>query len=265
MSRTPSLIKNICSCKPNLVTSPLLLRFDSSRPNFLKTDWSAGRMGYILMHPDDSPDSLAAITHMAVTGKCLFDISLDGPRLRPVLFGSRANLSYERNYHSFVGEVACGRWITAAYRKYLLSALFYRICDCSSVKEVLEYDGSIHQLKRWTQELMVYEFVCLHRPNKMMKDVDGVCRYIDPLIRRYLFDAAAMRSDDIALRIFAYNFDVFLNVLTLVMFHIMMVSLIPSLSLLFPLFQYFIITQFGSHLTCIHSSQENLLPHFRDL
>ena len=130
---------------------------------------------------------------------------------------------------------------------------------------MLKYDGSINQLKRWTQDLMVYEFVRIHRPNKMMKDVDGVCRHIDPLIRRYLVDAAAMRSDDIALRIFAYNFDVFLNVLTLVMFHIMMVSLIPSLSLLFPLFQYFIITQFGSHLTCIHSSQENLLPHFRDL
>ena len=66
------------------------------------------------MQPDDSPDSLAAIAHMAVTGECLFDISLDGPRHRTVLFGSRASLSYERNYHSFVGDVACGRWIIAA-------------------------------------------------------------------------------------------------------------------------------------------------------
>ena len=71
-------------------------------------------MRYILIHPDDSPDSLAAITHLAATGEYLFDILLDGPRLRPVLFGSRANLSYERNYHFFVGEVACGRWSIAA-------------------------------------------------------------------------------------------------------------------------------------------------------
>ena len=60
-----------------------------------------------------------------------------------------------------------------------LGCPFYWLYDSSSVKEVVEYDGSIHQLKRWTQELMVYEFVCLHRPNKVMKDVDGVCRHID--------------------------------------------------------------------------------------
>ena len=119
MSWTPSLIKFFCSCKSNLVTSPLMLRCDSSCPIFLKTDWSTGGMGYILMQPDDSPDSLAAITHLATTGECLFHISLDGPRLRPLLFGSRANLSYECNYHSFLREVAYGRWSIAACRKYL--------------------------------------------------------------------------------------------------------------------------------------------------
>ena len=114
---------------------------------------------------------------------------------------------------------------------------------------MLEYNESIHQLKRWTQELMAYEFVCLHRLNKMMKDVDDVCRHINTLIYRYLVDAAAMRSGDIALRPVAYNFDFAPNVLTLVMFPTMMLSLIPSLSLLFQVLQYFIIIQFGSHLT----------------
>ena len=99
----------------------------------------------------------------------------------------------------------------------------------------------------------------------MMKGVDGVCRHIDPLIHRYLVDVAAMRSDDMALRSFAYTLMFFLNVLTFVIFHTMMLSLILSVSLLLPLLQYFIIIQFGSHLTCIHSSQEHLLPHFRDL
>ena len=56
---------------------------------------------------------------------------------------------------------------------------------------------------------MAYKFVYLHRLNKMMKDVDGVCRYIDPLIYRYLVDATTMRSNDMALRPFASNFDVF--------------------------------------------------------
>ena len=81
-------------------------------------------MGYILMNPDDSPIFLAAIKHLAVTGEFLFDMSLDGPRLRPVLFGSRSNLSYDRSYHSFVGEVACGRCSIAACRRYLWGSLF---------------------------------------------------------------------------------------------------------------------------------------------
>ena len=209
MSWSPTLITIFNNCKSHLVTSPLLIRFDSSRPTFLKTDWSAGGMGYILMQPDDSPESLKAIKHLAATGECLFDLSLDGPRLRPVRFGSRANMPYERNYHSFVGEVACGRWSIAANRKYLWGKLFYWICDCNTVKEVLEYDGSIQQIKRWSQELMAYEFICLHRVNRMMKDVDGVCRHIDPLIHRYLVGAAVLHSADKILRPFAYNYDVF--------------------------------------------------------
>ena len=81
-------------------------------------------MGYILIQPDDSPDSLNPIKHLAVTSECLFDVSLDGPRLRPVLFAFRDNMSYDRDYHSFVGNVAYGRWSIAACRKYLSGALF---------------------------------------------------------------------------------------------------------------------------------------------
>ena len=53
-------------------------------------------------------------------------MSLDGPRLRPILFCFRINMSYERDYHSFVGEVACGRWTIATCRKYLWGVLFIR-------------------------------------------------------------------------------------------------------------------------------------------
>ena len=37
------------------------------------------------MQPDDSPISLAAMKHLTATDECQFDLSLDGPRLRPVL------------------------------------------------------------------------------------------------------------------------------------------------------------------------------------
>ena len=58
----------------------------------------------------------------------------------------------------------------------------------------------------------------------MMKDVDGICRHIEPLIHHYLFAATTMRSKEIMLRHFAYNFDIFHNVLTHVMFDNMMFS-----------------------------------------
>ena len=61
------------------------------------------------MQPNNSLAFLAAIKNLAATSEFLFDLSLDGPRLRPVLFGSRANMSYQRDYHSFVEKVACGR------------------------------------------------------------------------------------------------------------------------------------------------------------
>ena len=74
---------------------------------------------------------------------------------------------------------------------------------------MLEYDGSIHQLKCWPQEVLANEFVYIHLPNRMMKDVDGACHQIDPLIHRYLIDATTMYSNAILLRPFTYIFDVF--------------------------------------------------------
>ena len=76
-------------------------------------------MGYILMQPDDYSASLATIKHLSFTDECSFVLSLEEPRLRPVLFESGSNMTYERNYLSFVSEVACGRWDIAVYRKYL--------------------------------------------------------------------------------------------------------------------------------------------------
>ena len=106
-------------CKNQLVTSPLLLRCDSSKPVFPKTNWSTGGMGYILMQADESPQSLAVLTLLEDTGECIFDLSLDGPRLRCVFFNSRSNQTFEVHYHSFVDEVVCGRWAFSCYRKYL--------------------------------------------------------------------------------------------------------------------------------------------------
>ena len=91
MAWTSYLITLFDNCKTNLIASPLLLYYDSLKPAFLKTDWSAGGIGYILMQDGDSPHSLAAVKVLEGTGECAFDVSLNIPRLRSVFFGSRSN------------------------------------------------------------------------------------------------------------------------------------------------------------------------------
>ena len=80
-----------------------------------------------------------------------------------------------------------------------------------SIKEILEYAGSIHQLRRWSQELFAYNFSIIHRPATMMKDVDTLSRYSNLLIDQYLTNACILRSHDLRSRPFAYNYDVFHN------------------------------------------------------
>jgi hypothetical protein len=96
------------SMKEALTSSPVLAQFDSSKPVFLKTDWSASGMGFILMQPDGSKESLAAIAKLAVGEDNEFDTAMTGARLWPVLFGSRKCDDRETRYHSMVGEAACG-------------------------------------------------------------------------------------------------------------------------------------------------------------
>ena len=96
------------------------------------------------MQLDEFSASLACIKYLTLNVEYLFDLSLDEPRLRPVLFESHSNITYERNYHSFVDEAACGRWAIATYRTYLWDTKFYWLCDYSAIKEVLQRNGSIH-------------------------------------------------------------------------------------------------------------------------
>ena len=118
------LISLFNGCKDHLVSSPLLLRYDRTKPVFLKIDWSAGGMGYILMQADDTSQSVATFQLLKEKGECAFDLSLDGPRLIPVFFGSRSNQPFEIHYHSFVGEVACGRWAISCCMRYLWGEFF---------------------------------------------------------------------------------------------------------------------------------------------
>ena len=210
VSWTTPLVSLWHELKVGITSSPCLARYDSAKPCFLKTDWAGTGMGWILMQPDDSDASAAALALLRSDGICNFDVTMSGARLRPIRFGSRSCTERERHYHSFVGEAGCGRWAISQNRKFLWGTEFFWLCDCSAIKEILEYDGPIHQIRRWAQELLGYFFQVFHRPARMMRDVDGLTRHYDnPLITQHLMVALQLYTADCAARPAAYDPAVF--------------------------------------------------------
>jgi hypothetical protein len=186
------------SMKEALTSSPVLARFDSSTPVFLKTYWSASDMGFILMQPDCSEESLAAIAKLVAGEDNEFDASMTGARLGPVLFGSRKCGDRETHYHSMVGEAACGQWAFGKLKKYLYGTHFWWICDYDGMRILFGYDGPIKQLRRWGQEMLGYNCTLLHRSHKLMRDVDAINRrYETGLIKTYMMKEAALYNDSL--------------------------------------------------------------------
>ena len=97
---------------------PILIRANPAKRFYLKTDFSALGMGYVLCQPDDSEEALKAMQEEDAGGKCQFDLCLSKLRLHPVLFGSRKCLNNERYFHSFVGEATAAAWAITKNRHF---------------------------------------------------------------------------------------------------------------------------------------------------
>lgn len=90
--------------------------------------------------------------------------------------------------------------------------MFYWLCDCSAMHEILEYDGPIRQIRRWAQELLGYHFMIFHRPAYMMQDIDGLNhRFDDLLIEPYLAISQKLRDADQRSRPVAYTASAFVT------------------------------------------------------
>ena len=74
------------------------------------------------------------------------------------------------------------------------------MCDCSAVKEVLEYEGTISYIYRWSQELLGYHFACIHRHNCMMADFDSLTRKYTKSIAQYLAVSYLLHQKDLQAR-----------------------------------------------------------------
>ena len=154
MAWSPALIQWFEDIKTYITSLPVLDRYDPDKPTFLKTDWSAEGMGFILMHPADDEVYTKSTAQLLKTEECLFNTTKSGAQLQAVIFGSRSCTHQERLYHSFVGETACGRWEISKIKKYLWGSFFYWLCNCKAVREILEYNGSILMVYRGAHELL---------------------------------------------------------------------------------------------------------------
>jgi hypothetical protein len=74
------------------------------------------------------------------------------------------------------------------------------------MREILEYDEPIHQIRQWEQELLGYHFQIFQRPARMMRDVDGLSsRFDDPLLASYFTTTDALALSDATKRPVAYD------------------------------------------------------------
>ena len=182
---TQDLLTTFTDLKQALLSDPILRRYDSSLPTFLKTDWSKTGMSFILMQPEDSDAArlLLSTINPSDPSTVQFDLTIEGARLQPVFCASRRCSPTEAHYHSFVGETAAGRWAFSVTNSYIWGTHFYWICDCNAVSKIAEYHGPSHQLRRWSQEMLAYTWTTIHRNAHMMIDVDALNRgrYLDSL------------------------------------------------------------------------------------
>ena len=160
---------------------PVLLRPDFLRRFFLKTDWGRfGKAAVLLQADPDDEEAKRAEEEEAAGGKCVFDAP-GCPmkfRLLPIAFISARNGKTEHDYHSYIGEAKTGLWAMSKFRRWLVGARFTWMTDCSGLRQFFEAEElPSHASQRWRMQMLLYDFTIVHRPEKMMKEVDTLNRY----------------------------------------------------------------------------------------
>ena len=91
----------------------------------------------------------------------------------------------------------------------IFGELFFLICDYNSIKEILKFTRSAHQLRRWSHEIFGYEFIIVHHFINMIKDIDTLFRNIKFLIHQYLITVSITHYDYLKAHPVTYTYDVF--------------------------------------------------------
>jgi len=161
-----------------IISGPVLKRADFDRTFYLKTDWSSKGMAMVLCQAECTPEAEEAMMRELKTGVCEFDKSYSGLRLRPVEFYSCLCRGKEQDYHSAAGEFATGRKGMLKFRPYLWYRTFVWLTDCSGILKFDDMDFlPKHQMQRWIMDVLRFDFVLAHRPERMMFECNLLTRY----------------------------------------------------------------------------------------
>ena len=123
-------------------------------------------------------------------------MSKNGAQSRPLSFEYSSCTYFESKYHQFVGEKSCGRWEIGQNRHFLWGQHFWWLCDCASIKEILEHKFSIPMTCRWDQELRGNHFSIVHQSNKMTTDGNALISRFGKFISQYCIIDSILYSTD---------------------------------------------------------------------
>lgn len=119
--------------KAEIQVHPILARPDLSKRFYLKTDWSKWAFGAVLCQPSDK--DIPTMKEDIAGGDCIFDLTVDGKRLRPIFFINRKTSDRVKHDHFSVGEAKAGNWAFAKFQRYLFGAQFTWLTDSIRMKK----------------------------------------------------------------------------------------------------------------------------------
>uniref|UniRef100_A0A1B6LP54 RNA-directed DNA polymerase n=1 Tax=Graphocephala atropunctata TaxID=36148 RepID=A0A1B6LP54_9HEMI len=141
------------SLKEKLMSEPILVYPDFSKPFLLSTDASSVGLGAILANVIDGQE-------------------------HPICYASRQLNSSERNYSATELEMLAVIWAVKYFRCYLTGVHFTLVTDHSAIRWLLSLKDSTSRLTRWALKLQQYNYTVVHKPGKNHLNADSLSRAV---------------------------------------------------------------------------------------
>ena len=168
-----------------LVTAPILIYPDFTKPFLLQTDWSKDAVGAILSQVGED--------HLE----------------RVVAYASRTCQPAERAYAPVHGECLAVVWAVKLFRPYLYGTPFRVQTDHNALKWLMTTKDLTGKLARWSLKLQEYDFIIDYRKGALHANVDALSRRV---CTYYAWDG--FPPEDQCLRLPAYMMEASVEKLT---------------------------------------------------